>query len=280
MPQNEKILRACGLFVLLASTAAALQTDAQPNAEQRAALLASAGRYAEKYMNSLPNFICVRVNQQFEGNKKGDKWHKGDTLTSRLEWRDGREKRTLQLVNDKPLNQVTRRWRTPLTTEGEFGSMLEGVFSDQSNASFDWDKWDQIDGKKVAVFRYSIDRAHSLLSLGDTLSGKFTLPYHGFFAIDPDSGIVLQVNVTADEIPRPLQTKEIATTVNYGDVKIGETKYVLPQHATVISKEDRGVIRNEMLFESYRKFEAESSVTFGSADAGTPPNQGTPPHPK
>jgi hypothetical protein len=221
----------------------------------------------------------MRVNQQFEGNKKGDKWHQGDTLTSRLEWRDGREKRTLQLVNDKPLNQVTRRWHTPLTTEGEFGSMLEGIFSDRSNAAFKWDKWDQIRNKKVALFTYSIAQEHSLLKLGDTMSGTFPVPYHGFFAVEPETGIVLRVNVSADEIPKQLQSRQISTTIDYDQIAIGTDNYILPAHATVVLHTDHNVIRNELSFERYRKFGAESSLSFGGEDSTTG-NSGQPQQPK
>jgi hypothetical protein len=254
------------LFAVLTSFAAAAETG-RPTTEEQTAMLADAAKYAEDYVHSLPNFICMRVNQQFEGNKKGDKWHKGDTLTSRLEFRDGREKRTLQLVNDKPLSEVTKRWRTPLRTEGEFGGMLVGIFADSSNASFDWDRWDTVRGHEVAVFKYSIDQAHSALKLGDELSGTFALPYHGFFAMEKKSGIVFEVNVTADEIPSALRSRDISTTIEYDKVQISTQSYVLPVHAVVLLKTDRDVVRNEMNFEQYRKFEAESNLKFDTDNA-------------
>lgn len=254
----------------------AQSSDVRPHAEEQAALLASAGRYAEKYMNSLPNFICMRVNQQYESNKKGEKWKQGDTLTSRLEWRDGREKRTLQLVNNKPLTEVSHRWHTPLTTEGEFGSMLQGIFADSSNAQFNWDRWEQIQNKRAARFTYTVDKAHSVLKMGDTLVGTFVVPYHGFFSIEEGTGIVLEVNVSADDLPSQLQSREISTTIAYADTSIGTDRYILPTHATVVLHTDRNVIRNEMAFEQYRKFGAESSLSFGSSDDNSAPAGGPP----
>jgi hypothetical protein len=251
---------------------------APPNAEQQKAMLAAIGRYAEQYVSNLPNFLCALVTEQYEANKKGEHWKRGDTLTMRLAFSGGHEKQTLEQVNNKPLRDVTRRWRTSLTTEGEFGGLLEMVFADQSNAAFEWNRWDTLNGKRVAVFDYAIDQRHSTLKLSLSDLASAIVPYRGSFMADPESGQIWKINDQATEIPKEVQTREIGTDIEYSEISISDVKYLLPLHATVLMKTDRSQTRHELVFQDYRKFGAESTITFGDDNGNQ--NDKTPPPPR
>src|SRR6202030_2901076 len=101
------------------------QTAPGPAEQDR--LLTLMHQYAAQYVSSLPNFICVQETRQLEAGKRSNRWHKGDTLTSTLAFNKGRELRTLDRVNGRPIEAGSRRWRTPLVTEGEFGILLSRV---------------------------------------------------------------------------------------------------------------------------------------------------------
>ena len=251
-------------------TAPPSSSDERPNAAQQTAMLAAMGKYADQYVNNLPNFLCVLVTEQYQANKKGEHWKKGDTLTARLAFTDGREHRTLQLVNNKSLAQVTHRWRTPLTTEGEFGRLIQMIFDDRTNAAFDWNRWDTLSGKRVAVFDYAVDQQHSTMKLGLSDLASAIIPYHGSVFADPESGAVYEVYEAASDIPPELRTKEIGTKIEYSEVAIGETKYLLPLRASVLMKSDQDQVRNELEFQDYRKFGAESSIKFGDESTTNP----------
>ncbi len=225
-------------------------------------MLAAMGRYAEKYISGLPNFICLEVTEQYRSGLRRLHWKKGDTLTARLSYSQGFEKHTLEMVNNKPVFASFRGWRKPLTTEGEFGQVLARVFADDSEASFNWKGWDAIDGKRVAVFDYSIDKEHSTLRLTWSDLAKAVLAYHGSVYADPESGVVWRISNQASDIPAELHTREIGTTIDYGEVSISGRSYVLPAHATVLETSDEDRIRNELYFRNYQKFEAESKVTY------------------
>jgi hypothetical protein len=72
------------------------------------------------------------------------------------------------------------------------------------------------------------------------------------------------------DVPAPLQTKSLTTTIDYGEIDIGGKTYWLPVHATVLVVTNVERVRNEIDFTGYRKFEAESSITY-TPDPNSPP---------
>src|ERR1700685_1784578 len=114
------------LAVCPAFSAPGPQNSTQQTPLTQEQLLAAARGYADRYIDNLPSFICTQTVEQFEADRKARHWHKGDRLTSQLVWDQGREQRTLQLVNERPVSQRTS-WRSPLVSEGEFGNLLDSV---------------------------------------------------------------------------------------------------------------------------------------------------------
>lgn len=265
--------------LLMGAAVVQSRTDAVPAAPDQAAqdrILAAMHHYADAYVANLPNFMCDQITYQFEAGRKPKHWHKGDVLTSKLVFNQGREQRTLVLVNNKPIQRSLHAWRAPLTSEGEFGMLIETVFGPSSAAQFSWSRWDAVDGSTVAVFDYSIDRAHSTLSLSLSDLAKAIVAYHGSVYADPATGVIRQISNAADDIPPEVRTRSIGTVIEYGNVDIAGQKYFLPVSAVVTLATESGNVRNEIQFRDYRKFEADSHITYASdapADGKTaPPN--------
>jgi hypothetical protein len=240
----------------------AVQGNETPGVREQDRLLELMRQHAQQYVLNLPNFVCVQVTHQFEAGKKPTHWRKGDTLTSKLVFSNGREERTVELVNDRPIEGGNRRWRAPLTTEGEFGIMLERVLGSTSHASLVWSRWETVRGKRLAVFDYSIDREHSTLKLS---LGEFTaavIPYHGSIYADPATGAIWRITDSASDLPPELETNRISTTLDYGEVSIGGSIYLLPVGAVIYLTTDSRNLRNVIEFTKYRKFEAASRITY------------------
>jgi hypothetical protein len=254
--------------ILLSGVVLAVSAHGQPtpSSAELDDLLQSMHRYAAQYVTNLPNFLCVQVTRQLEAGVKSEHWHKGDTLIYKLSFNHGSERRSLDLVNGKPADPTKRHWRTPLVTEGEFGLLLSRVLGPRGEAWFTWRGWETLRGKRVAVFDYSVDKEHSSLSLslGDLV--KAFVPYHGSVFADPATGAVWRITDAATEIPLSLMTREISTTIDYNDTSIGDKSYLLPVEAVVLLLLDRKKVRNEIEFQDYRKFEADSSITFGTVE--------------
>jgi hypothetical protein len=242
-------------------------------------LLASIRQYAERYVDNLPNFICEQVTRQFEAGRKPKHWHQGDTLTAKLVYNQGREERTLEFVNNRPVGTQARLWHRPLVTEGEFGMLMERVFGSITDTGFSWAGWQPSGNSWLGVFDYEIDKQHSTLSLTLGDLAKAVVPYHGSIYADPATGAIWRITSNPSDIPSELRTKSIATSIDYDAVIIGGQSYVLPAKATVLLVTPSNNIRNEIEFTKFRKFETESRITYGSgaqnqapSDKSTSPN--------
>ena len=241
-----------------------------PDAATQQKILDAMREYAGEYVSNLPNFICKLTTEQFQAGKKSEHWHKGDTLTSTLTFNQGKEHRNLELVNDKPIKPGIKRWRTPLTTEGEFGILLSNVFGEASAASFQWNGWQAIGDKRLAVFDFSIDQEHSTLRLSRSDLAHAVVPYHGSVYGDAESGVIWRITDGASGLPADLDTQAISTTIDYGPVQIGQGSYMLPTHASVSLEMRDKKVRNDMTFQDYRKFESQSTITFGDSTENSP----------
>ena len=249
-------------------------TAAEPSATEQEKLLTAMRQYGELYLSNLPSFLCTQVTQQFSTGKNTTRWHRGDTLTSRLVFNEGHEQRSVEFVNDKPAKHPTVESRTPLTTEGEFGMLLDSILGSSSAAAFSWKGWDQVRGRSAAVFDYAVDKAHSRLSLSLSDVAHAVVAYHGSIYADPSTGAVWRVTNAITDIPAEVQTKSIATTIEYDETAIGGATYLLPVEARVTLFTGSRNLRNEIEFRNYRKFEADSTIIYRTGElnngAGTP----------
>ena len=224
-------------------------------------LLLAARQYANHYIASLPSFVCLQTTEQFEAGKRAKHWRKGDRLTAQLVWDQGREQRTLKLINNRPASSQSL-WRAPLVSEGEFGNLLDSILGDSSTATLQWRGWDTVGEKRLGVIEYNVEREHSPWQFG-LGAERSQIAFHGLVYAD-NSGTVWRVTNDAADFPPALKTKSIARSVDYGDVVIGSNHYVLPLRATILLDTGNGEIRNELHFDAYRKFGVESHISFSS----------------
>ena len=229
--------------------------------------------YVENYPANMPNSICLQTIEQFEAGRKRERWAKRNTTVFRLVFDGKEEKRNVELVNGrapKSLRQATAHG--PLVTEGEFAILLSNVFGTSSHAAFQWKGWIDRDGRRLAAYDYSIDGEHSTLKLTKSESAQAVLPYHGSVYADPVNGAIWHISDEANEIPKEIKTRSIATSIDYKTVTLGNAAYLLPGRASVEVATDSGFIRNDMYFRNYGKFEAQSTITFqpDGSDGRTP----------
>ena len=245
----------------------AFTQEAAPGPDQQDRMLEAIEAYGAHYVSSLPDFLCLQVTRHFEAALNSNRFHKGDTITEKLSFHDGQEKRSVDLVNGKPAAGGRMPWRERFTSEGEFGILIDRVLGPESYAAFTWNRWETVRGKRLAVFDYAVDKERSTLhlELGDL--ARAVLAYHGSVFADPATGAVWRITeaVTKD-IPLALQTREVSTVIDYEETAIGEKQYLLPVTATVSAITWQGRIRNEMEFQNYRKFGADSVIHFEGSD--------------
>jgi|tagenome__1003787_1003787.scaffolds.fasta_scaffold20976598_3 hypothetical protein len=255
------ILALSPFVAALTLPAAFLQDEAIPaNASE---IVAKARSYAADYIDRLPNFLCVQTTTHSSAGRRGEHWHKKDTQTAQLVYAGGKEKRTLQAVNGKPVSAGrSRASRSELTTEGEFGILLANILGPDSAAAITWAGFENLRDHQAAVVKYSVDQEHSTLRLSrDYLASAF-IAYYGEVFFDPKTGAVLRITKELSDIPPELETENSRTVIDYDKVVIGGADYLLPSTAYIEMTIRSGRLRNEMSFNGYRKFEANSTITF------------------
>jgi hypothetical protein len=247
-------------------TAIAVWAADSPDPAEQQRILDKVKDYASRYMDNLPNFECARVTQQYEAGKKPEHWKQRDTLTAKLVFNQGKEEQTLELVNGQAI-RPGRFVARPLDTEGEFGILISNVLDGNTGAKVSWSGWEDLGGRRMAVFEYLVELRYSTLSLGLGRSGGEIVPYRGLIYADPATGEVWRITNSPFNIPFDVATRSITTTIDYGSVDIGPRHFVLPVSASILLDTGHSNILNKVAFRDYRKFEAESKITFNSSSS-------------
>jgi len=149
---------------------------------------------------------------------------------------------------------------------GIFATQLQSIFL--NNVSVIAYKGDGSPaGRREARYDFSISR----LSSGYTVhhegaSGVVAL--RGSFRADPETYDLRRVEFHADEIPPELLYTDIATTIDYDRVRIGQSDVLLPRAAdlrtTGVDGEEKW---NHIEFTHCQGFHTESTLSFGAGDA-------------
>lgn len=231
-------------------------------------LLEKTRLFALNYIRNLPDFICTSIVRRFESNVIRvvdnaaflEDIRLQDTHMTEVSFAHGKEVYRASQAQDQAVQG--------LTTKGEFGSILGSILIDGTHPA--WSRWESIDGKLVAVFRYSVDAAHSRYTvdwLDDKRRPKQIGPaFNGELSIDPASGAIIRLTRHA-ALPRDSRIFFVDTAIEYQPVLIGGASYICPVKSITRSvwKVDPvgfALSLNEVQFGSYHKFEGESKLAF------------------
>ena len=152
-----------------------------------------------------------------------------------------------------------------------------------------WERWQLIDGRPVGVFNFAVDKTISRYQVNyccflrqDPMRGnpevapywdssyepfKQTVPFHGAFFIDPETGTVVRLIMQAELSPSaPVHRED--TRIDYGSVKVKDTSVTVPvetykltavvpnANSPVLYKEKRNV--SEAAYSNYRLVKQEA----------------------
>lgn len=239
-------------------------------------ILDSVKQYALNYTANLPNFICVEVTNRFVDPRSVDNYRSVGRILARVRYKEGQESYEVYSVNGKlqDVNSMTDVGGGGALSTGEFASLLHSIFDPSSEASFSWEKWATLRTRRMAVFSYSIDSAHSSYHL--TYGGEkgaqqqIITAYSGSIYADPETGEVTRIKFNAVDIPRTFPIKGTSETLDYDLVDISGNKFVLPLAAKLWMKAEDGESKNDIEFRAYRKFGTESDIKYDMDEASTP----------
>jgi len=243
-----------------------------PSSEEQAAILDDMREYALNYTDTLPDFLCTQVTRRYAapmpgtrygGAAGGDpRWELLDTLQIRLSFFEKKEQYKVVLRNNTIVNQDYSKVAGSKAF-GEFGSMMREIFEPSTEARFGWDHWGTLRGKRVMAFRYHVSLDHSKYQLAvDDGKLHVTTAYHGLVEVEPDTHAVVRLTADAEDIPPAFPLKETTDVLDYDYQELSGHTFLLPLKSQVIMKSMDYVSRLDEEFRLYRKYSAESEITF------------------
>ncbi len=256
-----------------------------PPYEEQQSILAGAREYALNYSKTLPDFLCFQMthrylDRNFKPGTEGS-WSPADRVVAKVSYFDQREKYDLLSDNDNSLVGKEYESVGGSISTGEFGSVLKDIFDPSSAAEFHWERWAAVRGQWAHAYTYVIDQPHARRTVDYNHSQQTTPGYHGEVFILRGSSTVLRVTVEPD-MPPAFPIQEIHESIDYSFIDISGQKFWLPLKASLIMRNDRNGTKNEIEFRGYRKYSADTSITFDDTDdapADTKNDAKTPPPP-
>lgn len=234
------------------------------NANQEDPVLAKAREAAAEYAGMLPNFFCRQLTTRYEADTPKDGWQARDTISADLAYENGAESyKNIRVGNSAPKNsmeEVGGNWST-----GEFATLVEELFDPHTATTFRKIGADTIQGRSAISFKFEVARERSRWRV--MVGGQLYYPaYRGTIWVDRETARVLRLESESRNVPELFPLSKVEQAVDYGFVKLSTNQpFLLPTIAEVLSCEQGSTrcVRNKIEFRNYRKFGAESEITFG-----------------
>ncbi|MGO9242384.1 MAG: hypothetical protein ACLQBJ_16395, partial [Bryobacteraceae bacterium] len=226
-------------------------------------LWSEAAASALGYSAHLPNFRCSQDTHRLTAPMKSpQELHQSDAIKEELTYEDGKESyRTLEVNGLK--SDKTRSAMKGVHSRGEFGTMLKGLFSPEVAAVYKWDGQAMVGGAMCEVFNVSVppEKSNFVLYLN---TRQEVAGYTGRVFIEDETGMVRRLVIQGNKLPKDFGLQSPAFSLDYGMVRIGTQDYLLPLRSVMQVRQGKILVRNETVFEQYRKFEASSLIKFNN----------------
>ncbi len=245
--------------------------NSSPNVNMRQSMPPSGDPFIDQareeafsFTETLPNYVVKQYTTRYAAQlARGSQtsWQALDHVTADVIEEDGTEKYKNILVNGQPPRvdiEKTGSW-----SRGEFSSLQLDVLSPSTNARFHGKQATTIVNRAAFLYDFSVERPNSHWHI--EADGQSDQPsYTGSIWIDKENHRVLRIELAAQNLPREFPLDTVESAVDYDYVVIGEGKYLLPVHSEALScaHEASGCTRNVIEFRNYKKFAADSSITF------------------
>ena len=215
------------------------------------------------YTKSLPNFFCVEVTRQFVDPNGGQSYQHAGTIMAKLGFNQGHEIYNVYSVNGKLVETTMDDVKTGTTSTGEFYTTMKQIFDPETETEFHWDHWAKLRNRRMAVFNYSVDNAHSARYVGvKGTKQEIRFAYRGLIYADPNTGEIGRIKMDGVDIPKSFPVSATNETLDYDLTSISGQQFVLPLSAKLFMKAGRESTKNEIEFRMYRKFESDSFIKY------------------
>jgi hypothetical protein len=252
----------------LGSAAARAQSPEPPDSMEQKHVLADATEHALNHEKNLPNFICTQTTRRFEDFNGKNGWRPIDIIVERLTYFEHREDYKVIELNGIAAN-VPHEQLGGASSSGEFGSVMKSIFTPETETQFNWQSWFTLRGRQTHVYAYRVVASKSNYHLKvpekklDLVAG-----YHGLIFVDAHRHSVHRITAHPDGIPASFPIQDVSLALDYEYTRIGDADFLLPLQFELRSREGVLLVKNDVDYDNYRKFTADSNITFGPPNAG------------
>ncbi len=230
-------------------------------------MLADATDYAINHERNLPNFLCIQTTRRFQDLQGLEQWRPLDIIVERLAYFEHHEDYKVIEINGVA-SGLAHNQLTGASSSGEFGSVMKGIFAPETATEFHWQTWFTLRGRRMYVYAYHVTAAKSDYHvMVPEQSRDLVTAYHGLIFVDDRKHVIHRITLHADGIPPAFPVQDISLMLDYEYTRIGDADYLLPLTFELRSREGNLRIKNDVDYDQYRKFTADSSVQFAAPDA-------------
>ncbi len=214
------------------------------------------------FSEQIPNFVVEQATTRYYSISVPAQWRAIDLVTAEVVCVNGAEEYRNVRLNGRPTNQPIEK--TGAWSTGEFVTTLEDVLSPYTAARFTRRGQDTIAGRSAFVYDYTVDKPHSHWHIIGPDGSSDRPAYAGSIWIDKETRRVLRIEHRTSSLPPNFPIDKAESTLDYDFVRIEGRPYLLPVQSSNLSCQ-RGTVncsRNDIVFRNYRKFTADSNITF------------------
>jgi hypothetical protein len=225
-------------------------------------IVAAARDAADRLTDGLPNFIVQQNTTRYFSRVVPPRWQVLDVVTAEVASVNGKEDYRNIMVNGKPSSRPVEK--TGAWSTGEFQTTLDSLLSPYSAAVFRKTRDDTLDGRPAYTYDFNVRQENSNWDIHAPDGSTATPAYSGTVWIDKQTSNVMRIEEQTGPLPTSFPFDKAESVVEYGFVSIDGKTYPLPVHSDVLTCQ-RGTTtctKNEIRFQNYRKFGADSNITF------------------
>jgi hypothetical protein len=164
---------------------------------------------------------------------------------------------------DRGLSDLVRQGAT---STGEFSSYVRAIFGTTA-ASFSFKGESQWKGRKAFEFAFRVPLSRSGYSVSNKTLDRLT-GYSGSFFADAETLDLLKLEIETDPLPPELGMCQVATVLDYTQVRMNHIDFLLPSEANMrIVEPDGSDSRNRSQFSGCHEFLGESKLIFDDRPA-------------
>lgn len=217
---------------------------------------------ADKLNAGLPNFIVQQNTTRYYSTTFPARWRAQDVVTAEVVSVSGKEDYRNIQINGKPSTRPVEK--TGAWSTGEFQLTLEDILSPYTAANFRKTVDDTFAGRPAFTYTFVVRQENSNWDIVAPDGSKAAPSYSGSIWIDKATHNIMRIEEESGPMPSGFVFDKAESTLEYGFVKIEGKEYVLPVHSEVLTcqRDSTACTKNEINFQNYRKFAADSTITF------------------